>query len=119
MNGKLNILSGEYTRIVVETDEANPKTIATITNEADAYAVELYERLRAEGVRVELDTRNETINLKVREHSLAKVSTLFVVGARERDEKTVAIRRLGSNGQEIQPAEQAVAALIAAVQPPF
>lgn len=93
--------------------------IATITNEADAYAVELYERLRAEGVRVELDTRNETINLKVREHSLAKVSTLFVVGARERDEKTVAIRRLGSNGQEIQPAEQAVAALIAAVQPPF
>jgi threonyl-tRNA synthetase len=93
--------------------------IATITNEADGYAAELYDRLRSQGVRVELDTRNETINLKVREHSLAKVSTLFVVGARERDEKTVAIRRLGSNGQEIQSADQAVAALVEAARSPF
>jgi len=52
-------------------------------------------------LRVELDTRNEKINLKVREHSLAKVPVMFVVGARESAEQTVAIRRLGSDGQRV------------------
>ena len=75
--------------------------IATITNEADGYANELYEQMRKAGLRVELDTRNEKINLKVREHSLAKVPVMFVVGARESAEQTVAIRRLGSDGQRV------------------
>lgn len=93
--------------------------ITTITNEADGYAAELYDQLRAAGIRVILDTRNETINLKVREHSLAKISTIFVVGAREKDEKTVAIRRLGSNGQEIVKASAAIEALIEAAKAPY
>lgn len=75
--------------------------IATITNEADGYANQLYEQMRKAGLRVELDTRNEKINLKVREHSLAKVPVMFVVGARESAEQTVAIRRLGSDGQRV------------------
>lgn len=93
--------------------------VATITSEADAYAKELAAELQAAGLKVNLDTRNETINLKVREHSLAKVSTLFVVGARESAEKKVAIRRLGSDRQEFVARDQAVADLIEACRAPF
>jgi len=75
--------------------------VATITNEADAYAAEVLTRLRRVGIRAELDIRNEKINLKVREHSLAKVPLLLVVGKREAEEKTVALRRLGGKDQEI------------------
>jgi threonyl-tRNA synthetase len=75
--------------------------VATITNEADGYAREVHRALKAAGIRAELDVRNEKINLKVREHSLKKVPLLLVVGRREAEERTVAIRRLGSNAQEI------------------
>ena len=75
--------------------------VATIVSDADDYAHEVAATLRKAGIRVETDLRNEKINYKVREHSLAKVPLLFVVGKREADEGTVAIRRLGSQGQEM------------------
>lgn len=74
--------------------------VATITNEADAYALSVCDALRAAGVRAELDQRNEKIGYKVREHTLAKVPVLLAVGAREQADGTVAVRRLGSKGQE-------------------
>jgi threonyl-tRNA synthetase len=75
--------------------------VATITNDAEDYAREVQAALARAGVRARLDVRNEKINLKVREHSLKKVPLLLVVGRREAEERTVAIRRLGSNAQEI------------------
>jgi len=71
--------------------------VATIVSDADDYALEAAARLTAAGLRVETDLRNEKINYKVREHSLAKVPNLLVVGKREAEEKTVALRRLGSD----------------------
>ena len=76
-------------------------TVATITSDADDFAHRAAQALRAKGLRVELDLRNEKINLKVREHSLAKVPVIAVVGRREAEEGKVALRRLGSDGQEI------------------
>jgi threonyl-tRNA synthetase len=93
--------------------------IATITDKADAYAQDLQAKLKAAGIRAELDTSNEKINYKVREHSLAKVPYLFVVGVREAEEGKVAIRRLGSPDQDIQSADAAVAALMTEAKPPF
>ena len=75
--------------------------VATITNDADAYAEKVAAACRAAGLRVELDLRNEKINYKVREHSLAHVPAMLVVGQREADDGTVAVRRLGSKEQEI------------------
>jgi threonyl-tRNA synthetase len=74
--------------------------VATITSEADAYAEEVVQQLREAGLRVKLDVRNEKINYKVREHSLAKVPVMLVCGKREAEERTVNIRRLGSRDQE-------------------
>ncbi len=71
--------------------------VATIVSDADAYAEEVSAKLSAAGIRVETDLRNEKINYKVREHSLAKVPLLLVVGKREAEEGTVALRRLGSD----------------------
>ena len=70
--------------------------VATIVSDADAYAIEVQEKLKAAGLRAEIDLRNEKINYKVREHSLAKVPVLLVVGKREAEEGKVSIRRLGS-----------------------
>ncbi|MBV9883630.1 MAG: threonine--tRNA ligase [Sphingomonadaceae bacterium] len=75
--------------------------VATIVSEADDYAREVAASLRAAGLRVETDLRNEKINYKVREHSLAKVPLLLVVGKREADERTVALRRLGSEERQL------------------
>ena len=74
--------------------------VATITSDGDDYAREVFDRLRAAGLRVELDLRNEKIGFKVREHSVAKVPVLLVVGRREAEQGTVALRRLGSQQQE-------------------
>jgi threonyl-tRNA synthetase len=82
--------------------------VATITQDADAYAHEVLARLRAAGIRAEADLRNEKINFKVREHSVGKVPVLFVVGNREAAEETVAIRRLGGKSQEILALSEAV-----------
>jgi threonyl-tRNA synthetase len=75
--------------------------IATIVSDADAYAGEVAAKLAAAGIRVETDLRNEKINYKVREHSLAKIPLLLVVGKREADEATVALRRLGSEDRQL------------------
>ena len=83
--------------------------VATIVSDADDYALKVAADLRKAGMRVETDLRNEKINYKVREHSLAKVPLLFVVGKREADEGTVAIRRLGSQGQEMMSLDDAAA----------
>ncbi len=93
--------------------------VATITGKADDYAREVYDRLIKSGVRAELDIRNEKINYKVREHSLAKVPVLYVVGAREAEEKTVAIRRLGSKDQSVDLLDKAIAELTDAIKPPY
>ncbi|MEO6394722.1 MAG: threonine--tRNA ligase [Devosia sp.] len=92
--------------------------IATIVSDADAYAEKLLAQLRDAGIRAELDIRNEKINYKVREHSSQKVPLMFVVGKREAEEGSVSIRRLGTEGQSVTPAADAIAALIAEVVPP-
>ncbi len=92
--------------------------VATITSEADAYAEEVVEKLRAAGLRAELDLRNEKINYKVREHSVAKVPVMLVCGKREADERTVNIRRLGSRDQVSTSLDQALADLLAEATPP-
>jgi threonyl-tRNA synthetase len=71
--------------------------VATIVSDADAYAEQVAAKLAEAGIRIETDLRNEKINYKVREHSLAKVPLLLVVGKREAEEGTVALRRLGSD----------------------
>jgi threonyl-tRNA synthetase len=75
--------------------------VATITSEADGYAAEVAENLRAQGLRAIVDVRNEKINYKVREHSLAKVPVMAVVGRNEVEARTVALRRLGAKDQEV------------------
>ena len=93
--------------------------VATIVSDADGYANEVAKRLEAAGIRVETDFRNEKINYKVREHSLAKVPLLLVVGKREADEGTVAIRRLGSDEhQKMMSLDEAVRMIAAEAVPP-
>ena len=92
--------------------------VATIVSDADGYAHELEAQLRAAGIRVETDLRNEKINYKVREHSLAKVPHLLVVGKREAEEGTVAVRTLGEKDQRVLPLEEAIAMLSEAATPP-
>src|SRR4051794_8672806 len=75
--------------------------VATIVSDADAYAEQVSATLAAAGIRVETDLRNEKINYKVREHSLGKVPMLLVVGKREAEEGTVALRRLGSDERQV------------------
>ena len=92
--------------------------VATIVSEADDYAQKLVDRLKAGGIRAELDTRNEKINYKVREHSVQKVPLMFVVGKREAEEGTVSVRRLGTEGQKVVPATDAIVELMAEAVPP-
>ena len=92
--------------------------VATITSDADDYAAEVVRELKAAGLRAELDIRNEKINLKVREHSLAKVPVLLVAGKKEAAERTLSIRRLGSNAQTSGALDEVVAALVDEAVPP-
>ncbi len=85
--------------------------VATITSDADDYGREIYSILRKAGIRTNLDIRNEKINYKIREHSHAKIPQIFVVGKREEEEKTVAIRHLGGKSQEILALDEAIAKL--------
>ncbi len=85
--------------------------IATITSDAAAYGEEVARECAAAGLRVSLDAGNEKINYKVREHSLAKVPVMLVVGQREAANRSVALRRLGGNEQEILALDEAVARL--------
>ncbi|WP_447764366.1 threonine--tRNA ligase [Sphingopyxis panaciterrae] len=92
--------------------------VATIVSDADDYAKDAVAQLVAAGIRADSDVRNEKINYKVREHSLAKVPYLLVVGNREADEGTVAIRTLGQDGQRIMPLAEAIAMLKGEATPP-
>ena len=85
--------------------------VATITSEADAYAERVRQRLAEAGLRAEADTRNEKITYKVREHSLAKVPVMLVVGKREAEQGSVALRRLGGKDQEVLALDEAIARL--------
>ena len=92
--------------------------VATITNETDDYARKVQADLEAAGLRTEQDLRNEKINYKVREHSHAKVPVILVVGGREADERTVAMRRLGGKQQEVLALEDALARLVVEARSP-
>jgi len=92
--------------------------VATITDDANAYAREVVAAARHAGLRVEEDLRNEKINYKVREHSLAKVPVLLVVGKKEAAERTVSIRRLGKEGQQVMGLDKALAMLTDEAVPP-
>jgi threonyl-tRNA synthetase len=92
--------------------------VATITSDGDAYAGEVLAAARRAGLRAEGDLRNEKINYKVREHSLAKVPALLVVGKKEAAERTVSIRRLGSDGQTVMPLDEALKTLAEEATPP-
>jgi threonyl-tRNA synthetase len=92
--------------------------VATITSDADEYALEVAQVLRAQGLRVETDLRNEKINYKVREHSLAKTPVIAVVGRREAELGQVALRRFGSDGQEVVSLAEAAKKLALEATPP-
>lgn len=92
--------------------------VAPIVSDANDYALEVVAALTAAGLRVESDLRNEKINLKVREHSLAKVPVIVVVGKREAEERKVSIRRLGSQDQTVIGLDEALASLKAEATPP-
>jgi len=93
--------------------------VATIVSDADDYARDVAAKLAAAGIRVDTDLRNEKINYKVREHSLAKVPLLLVVGKREADEGTIAVRRLGSDEhQKMMGLEDVVAMIRSEAVPP-
>ncbi len=92
--------------------------VATIVSDADGYAGEVAAKLKAAGIRVDSDLRNEKINYKVREHSLAKVPHMLVVGKREAEEGTVAMRTLGEKEQKFLSLEDAIALLREEATPP-
>ena len=92
--------------------------VATITSDADGYALKAAAALRKAGLRVETDLRNEKLGYKVREHSLAKVPVIAVVGRREAEAGKVALRRLGSQAQEVVTLDEAVAVLAKEATPP-
>jgi threonyl-tRNA synthetase len=92
--------------------------VATIVSDADDYARGVAAQMRAAGLRVDLDLRNEKINYKVREHSLAKIPVMAVVGAREAAERKVSARRLGSERQEILDLDEATRRFADEATPP-
>ena len=92
--------------------------VASITDSANDYAEQVTEALRSAGMRADIDLRNEKISYKVREHSVMKVPYILAVGGREEEAGTVALRRLGSNEQQVIPLDEAVATLRGESLPP-
>jgi threonyl-tRNA synthetase len=92
--------------------------VCTIVSDADAYAEEVLELLRLSGLRAQIDLRNEKINYKVREHSLSKTPVMLVVGKREAEERTVSVRRLGSQEQKVLPLKEVLSQLTDEAVPP-
>ena len=92
--------------------------VTTITSEGDEYAQQVLAAVRRAGLRANIDLRNEKINYKVREHSLAKIPALLVVGKKEAEQQSVSIRRLGSDKQQVVPLTEAMAALVEEATPP-
>ena len=85
--------------------------VATITSDADEYALEVAQTMRNAGLRTETDLRNEKINYKVREHSLMKTPAIIALGKREVEERSVSVRRLGQKGQRVMALAEAVTVL--------
>jgi threonyl-tRNA synthetase len=92
--------------------------VTTITNEVDDYAVEVKNALEAAGLRVGIDISSNKINYKIREHSNAKIPAILALGAREKTEKTVSMRRIGSEYNKVMPLAEAIASLSAEAQVP-
>ena len=92
--------------------------VASIISDAEDYAHEVVEQLRAKGIRAEADVRNEKINYKVREHSVGKVPVILAVGAREVEERTVSVRRLGEKQTSVQSLDTLVRELEIEATPP-
>ncbi|MEJ6401332.1 threonine--tRNA ligase [Yoonia sp. 2307UL14-13] len=92
--------------------------VATIVSDADDYAAEVVEALKAAGVRAEADLRNEKINYKVREHSVGKVPVILALGAREVAERTVTARHLGETKTQVKPLDEIVSTLSVSAKPP-
>ncbi len=92
--------------------------VATIVSDADDYALEVVEMLKAAGIRAEADLRNEKINYKVREHSVGKVPVILAIGAREVEERTVSMRRLGEKQSSVQAIADVVTTLSGEATPP-
>ena len=92
--------------------------VATITSDADAYAAEVLGALEGAGLRTAADLRNEKINYKVREHSVAKTPVIIALGKREVEQRTVSIRRLGRKAQQVMSLDEAVSRLAEESQPP-
>lgn len=92
--------------------------VTTITSEGDEYAKVVAAAVRKAGLRVDIDLRNEKINYKVREHSLAKIPAMLVVGKKEAETGQVSVRRLGSDGQKVMMLQEALAALVDEATPP-
>jgi len=93
-------------------------TVVTVVADADSYAHEVVQALKAAGLRVTLDTENQTVNYKVRQHSLAKTPNLLVLGRREAENRTVTLRKLGVEKQESLALEAAISMLAAEAVPP-
>jgi threonyl-tRNA synthetase len=92
--------------------------VASIISDSDDYVHEVVAALKAAGVRAEADIRNEKINYKVREHSVGKVPVILAVGAREVEERTVTVRRLGEKQTSVQAMDDVKAALSVEATPP-
>jgi threonyl-tRNA synthetase len=92
--------------------------VCTITEEGDDYAMEVVAAARRRALRVEADLRNEKISYKVREHSLAKVPVLIAIGRKEAGERSVSVRRLGSNEQKSYALAEAIEAFVREATPP-
>ncbi|GBQ61814.1 threonyl-tRNA synthetase [Ameyamaea chiangmaiensis NBRC 103196] len=92
--------------------------VASIVTDAEPYALEVVSALRAAGLQVEADVRNEKINAKIRDHSLARVPVILVVGRKEAEARTVAMRRLGGAAQEVVALDDAIATLAEEALPP-
>ncbi len=86
--------------------------VATITNAADAYAQQVLEKLKQVGIRAQIDLRNEKISYKIREHSLAKVPYIFVVGKQEAEQETVAVRIFGQDTQRVDALSVALSTIV-------
>ena len=92
--------------------------IANITSSAECYAKEIFELFKQNSLRTELDTKNEKIGYKIRKHSTAKIPILFIIGNKEMEEKTISIRRLGSDKTETLSIEDSLSKLLDEAKPP-
>ncbi len=86
--------------------------IATITSDANDYANQIYKKLKDNNIRADIDLRNEKIGYKIREHSNAKIPILMILGKKEAEQKSVSIRRLGSNDTEIKNLDETIPLIV-------